>query len=288
VRERADRILYLTGKGGAGKTFVSGLVAEAAVRRGLRPILVRFEGEGDPLTGSPVQPIAGMSCVVLDQQKALAQVLTKLVRLERLSARLMDSRTFTAIAAAAPGLRDVIFLVAIRDLAERAGAEGRGPVIVDGFACGHSALLLGAPGRVERLVRIGRLAREVAAAAALVREAERFRVAVVSGPEELAIVETEEMLAELRALGITLGPVLVNGVLPRRAQAADEQWLEGHGGSEDSRWYIRRRRRQVLVAARLGDVSSEVLEVPYRFPGDSPPAPDPADVLLDGLLRAQA
>jgi anion-transporting ArsA/GET3 family ATPase len=288
VRERAARILYLTGKGGAGKTFVSCLAAEAAVRRGLRPILVRFEGEEDPPTGSPTQPVAGANYVVLDQQNALAHVLTKLVRLERLSARLMDSPTVTAIAAAAPGLRDVIYLVAIRDLAERAGAGGEGPVIVDGFACGHSALLLGAPGRVERLVRIGRLAREVAEAAALVRDADRLRVTVVSGPEELAVVETEEMLAELRALGIALGPVLVNGILPRRGRADDEQWLEDHGGSEDSRWYIRRRRRQLLVAERLSGVSSNVLEVPYRFPGDSPPAPDPADALLDGLLRARA
>lgn len=288
MRERAARILYLTGKGGAGKTFVSGLAAEAAVRRGLRPILVRFEGEEDPPAGSQIQPIAGVRYVRLTQEKALAHVLTKLLRLRRLSARLMDSRTFTAIAAAAPGLRDVIYLVAIRDLADRAEIEAHGPIIVDGFACGHSQLLLGAPSRVERLVRIGRLAREVAGAAALVRDPDRFRVSVVSGPEELAIVETEEMLAELRTLDITLGPVLLNGVLPRRAQAADEAWLARHGGSEDSRWYMGRRRRQILVAERLKDSSSEVLDIPFQFPGDAAPVSDPAGALLDGLLRAQA
>ncbi len=280
------RIIYVTGKGGAGKTFFASLLAQAAVDRALRPILVSF---GDPeRSASTAEPaaVAGATPVELDHQGALEGVLTKLLRFKTLSDRLMDSRTFTAVAAAAPGLRDVLYLVAIRDLAERAVAAGHGLIVIDGFASGHSTLLLGAPRRVQRLVRIGRLAREVAAADSLVRDPNRFRVAIVSNPEELSVVEAEELLAQLRELGLPLAPVVLNGLLPQRAGEPQAAWLERHGGSEDARLYIARRRRQLLLTDRLRDAAGNAHIIPFSFAEDPHVASADAGALLDELFEA--
>jgi len=247
---KGARVLYLTGKGGVGKTFLAErIAAKLAVLTGRVALISLGPGEAAVLA-SDAQASAADSVELhtLDDRAAMAQLLSRVVGLRMISDRLLDSRTFSAVAAAAPGVREFVAMSFIQDVATRDRYRW---VVVDAPSTGHSLALLAAPGRMARMAPFGpaaRIAREIERFAC---DARGFRVAIVSTPEELAAREAVEADESLRRLGITPQLVIVNGIYPELASTAQADWLERYSGDGDVRLYLTRRRRQRAVTANL-------------------------------------
>ena len=114
------RVLFVTGKGGVGKTTVAGLLAKAAGIGGRPARLIDTCGRSDD--GS-------------DDRAVVEALITRLVGLRAVSRRMLDSRSFQALLAAIPGLVDVARLDAIRRLSKKER------VVVDGPASGQAAAM---------------------------------------------------------------------------------------------------------------------------------------------------
>jgi len=278
-------IFYITGKGGVGKSLVARTLADAGARRGLRTARVEF-AEAVAGTESASTLDAGVIRLVIDHRRALRHLLTKLLRFNFLSQRLLDSRTFSAVAAAAPGIRDLVYLSWLGDLAANEDA-GFDLIIVDGLASGHSLPLLAAPGRIRDLATLGPAGRIAREADMLVRGERAMGVVIVTSPEELSVVEALTLNEQLGEIGATLTAPVINCLYPELAQPAQDHWLSAHPeASPDSALYLSRYHHQRKLVARIEKCMGPAATLAMNFCGDAPPA-SAANALLDTLLDSR-
>jgi arsenite-transporting ATPase len=270
---KGARVLYLTGKGGVGKTFLAERIAALlAVLTGRVALISLGPGEAAVLeSDASAAPDDAVELHMLDDRAAMAQLLSRVVGLRMISDRLLDSRTFSAVAAAAPGVRELVAMSFIQDVATRDRYRW---VVVDAPSTGHSLALLAAPGRMARMAPFGPAARVARDLETFVRDGRRFRVALVSTPEELAAREAVDADDSMRGLGITPQFVIVNGIYPEVASGAQADWLERYSDDADVLLYLTRRRRQRTVTANLISELGNVELVARELPGS--PAVDTA------------
>ncbi len=242
-------ILFVTGKGGSGKSWISAGLAREAAARGLRSARVRVtapsEADHQPGAGSS----RGFEDIVVREREALADFLHEVIPLGFVARRLLDSETFSAVAAAAPGLRDLVALATVARLGQ--GSDAFDLVVVDAPASGHSVPMVTAPARVGEVVSFGRIARLVEDLDRLVRDNDRFRVLVVTTPEELSVIEAIDLSEELTAAGAPPARVVVNGLWPAYLDGVCARWLRRSGASGDALLHLGRRERQESLVARL-------------------------------------
>jgi len=186
--------------------------------------------------------------VVLDDRAALGRLLARIVGLRFLSDRLLDSRTFTAVAAAAPGVREFVTVSFIEEIATR---ERYRWVVVDGPATGHTLSLLAAPARLAKLAPVGPATRLARSASELVTDRRRFVVALVAAPEELAAREAIDGVAQLESIGISARGVIVNGIYPELTTSQQAAWLASRSMNPDVRLYLSLRARQIAIVEQL-------------------------------------
>jgi anion-transporting ArsA/GET3 family ATPase len=263
---KGARVLYLTGKGGVGKTFLAErIAANLAVLTGRVALISLGPGEAAVLAAdAPLSSDEAVELHTLDDRAAMSQLLSRVVGLRLISDRLLDSRAFSAIAAGAPGVREFVAMSFVQDVASRDRYRW---VVVDAPSTGHSLALLASPSRMARVARFGPAARIAREISRFVCDTRAFRLALVSTPEDLAAREAVEADNSLRGLGITPHLVIVNGIYPELAAPAQTAWLEQYSDDADVLIYLARRRRQRAVTANLISELGNVELIPRELTG---------------------
>jgi anion-transporting ArsA/GET3 family ATPase len=222
---RASRVVIVAGKGGVGKTTVTAALARRAAQAGLTTLVVELEGRsglpelfGRPgLTYEPavlVRATAGGGEIrgrTLTPDDALHEYLED-HGLRRISKRLVASGAMDVVATAAPGIRDILVLGKVKQL-ERADVAD--VLLIDAPAAGHAiTFLLSARGLLDA-VRVGPVHTQAADVLELLTDPARCTVVLVTLPEETPVNELVETAFALEdRVGVSLGPVVVNGLYP--------------------------------------------------------------------------
>ena len=320
------KLVVVTGKGGVGKSTIACALGLAAAQQGLRTIVVElgarhhlpdlfaadqlgpngqdramgadgnehghrgYRPGGDD--GEEIELQEGLWTMSLDPDRALGEWLQTLTG--RISARLLaSSSTFQYFAAAAPGVKELISMVKLRELCEGRGEAKGGSnnssrgrrgrtaydlVVLDAPASGHALAMLRSPQTFSAIVRVGPLAEQAQALRELLEDAQRSAYVAVTHASEMAVTETLELEEGLRReLDRDLDAVIVNGTMPRRFSRQDLERIalvRGDGGNgadanvannavRMARTVNDRARVQLTQIARLRR---------QRFAGDSPPA----------------
>lgn len=220
------RLVFVTGKGGVGRSTVAVALALAAARRGLRAIVAELSGQtraaellgAKPAPGRELRLAERLWALSVDPDRARDLYLRE--RAGRLGDLLAGSRAFRAFVAATPGLRELIALGAAWELAQdprRFDGDPYDLVVVDAPATGHGLGVLRTPRTFAEIARVGPIAHQGATIDATLTDPAQTAVLAVALPEEMPVTETialERRLAD--ELGITLAAVVVNACLPRR------------------------------------------------------------------------
>jgi anion-transporting ArsA/GET3 family ATPase len=315
----ASRVVIVAGKGGVGKTTVSAALARMAAREGLSTLLLEVEGKSGiaslfgrpPLTyGEAVlSPAAGTTAEVRGRTLTPDDALLEYLQdhgLRRVSKRLVATGAMDVVATAAPGIKDILLLGKVKQL-ERAGVAGRPApdgtepadlIVLDGPAAGHAiTFLLSARGLLDA-VRVGPVSTQAREVLELLTDPDRCQVVLVTLPEETPVNELVETAFHLEdRVGVSLGPVVVNGVYPvlagldadpeEAAQAAGTSLRPGEGEAlaAAARFRTARQSLQAEQLARLDDLLPlPTLQLPFLFQADLGPAQ--VDVLADALRDA--
>ena len=233
-------LLVVTGKGGVGKTTVAAALGVAAARRGLRAIVAEVASRDDvtrALGGEEerrdheVELQFGVHHTSIDPEAAMREYLVDQLPSRRLAGVLNDSRAFAYLAAATPGLRELLTIGKVWELAQEdrrtPGARPYDLVILDAPATGHGVAVLSAPHTFARTARVGRIARQASIIDALVTDPARTAVVAVARPEELPVNETLQLREALdEELGLPLSLAVVNRVTVDRLTPAEARELE--------------------------------------------------------------
>ena len=272
----------VTGKGGVGKTTVAAALGLVAARRGQRTIVAEVARRDDvsrALGGEGIQEeelAPGLHHLSIDPERAMELYLTDQLP-SALAELLASSRTFTYMAAATPGMRELLTVGKVWELAqEDRRAPGGRPydlVVLDAPATGHGVAILSAPRTFARTARVGRIARQGRTIDAMVTDPARTGVIAVARPEEMPVTETLSLQDALRDdVGLEVGLVVANAVLPQRFSAAETVALETapdgpevraarHAGARA------RAQRTQLRRLRRG-ARAPVATLPFVFDGD--------------------
>ena len=280
----AHSLLVVTGKGGVGKSTVAASVGLAAARRGLRVIVVEVAARDDisrALGGSHAGPYAERAVsgrlhhMSIDPQRALEEYLRQQLPMGALAGLLSRSRVFSALTAATPGLRELLTIGKVWELAQPERRTRRARpydlVVLDAPATGHSLAMLQAPSTFASVARVGPVAGQGRAVAAFLRDPRRTAVIVVSTAEEMPVNETLELRSGVRAeLGTDLALIVVNAVVRRRFSTADERVLEDappsrgrHAALFTASWA--RHQRAQIARLRRGSHGVPVRTLPFVF-----------------------
>lgn len=243
------RIVFITGKGGVGRTAVATAMALAAARAGKRTLVVEINpmgrlGEylGDLTLGpEPHEITPELAASAIAPTVIMEDFLTGMLRIRALARRLLESNTFRVVTAAAPGLEDFLTLVRIAEWEdERVGFKRKRHrfdlVIVDAPATGHSVPLLSTPGTLLKMLPFGPLTNTARDLALMLGDPKRAAVTMVTRAEEMAVNETLELATALMRVGVSLLPVIVNAVDPFRFTRGEAQRLRAEPPDVPPAW----------------------------------------------------
>jgi len=199
------RVIFVTGKGGTGKSTVAAALALALARHG--PVtLIDLDRRRSAIKAVSAIPDAArrvdhsVEMLALTAQGELEAFIERIVPLKMIARRMLQSRTFGFVTTALPGLEAFLILERIRILANEAAADR--VIVVDAPATGGALELLKVPAGVQRLAPIGTLHRLAAEVEQFIQAAARFGVLLTTRAEELALREAIDASAALSALGV--------------------------------------------------------------------------------------
>jgi anion-transporting ArsA/GET3 family ATPase len=232
------RLVFLLGKGGVGRSTLAAALGLLAARQGRRAIVVEVSGRGDvarlfgaaSATGVETELAPGLWTLDVDPRRALEEYLHDQLPLRVIADVIGSSATFGIVAAATPGLREMLTIGKIWELAQpRRRVRGTDPydvVVVDAPATGHGLALLAAPRTFASAAAVGPIARQGRSIAATLRDRSLTALVAVATPERAAV---EELIGLRDALGGELDAELVNGVAASRFSDGDAETLrEAH------------------------------------------------------------
>jgi anion-transporting ArsA/GET3 family ATPase len=282
------RLVFVTGKGGVGKSTVAIALGLLAARRGLRTIVAElasqdriqglFSENGEREQFREVELEPGLFTISIDPEQAMEEYLR--VKAGTLGQALGSSRLFQAFAMATPGMRELLSIGKVWELAQldrrTRGAAPYDLVIVDAPATGHGVGLLRTPRTFADIARVGPIAHQGAVIAETIADREFTGVIAVATPEEMPVNETLTLTAELARDDLALDLVIVNALYPARFEESEIVELNGALSktrsalarsalraalSEHARAATQREQRDRLRA----HVDGRLAELPYVF-----------------------
>jgi anion-transporting ArsA/GET3 family ATPase len=220
------RFLFVTGKGGVGKTTVTAAMATAFAARGKRVLIAMCNtkerlssmfGVG-PIGRDIVTVAPNIAAVNMDPEKALEEYGEIILRVRAVTHAVFDNRYTKAFFRAVPGLYEWSLLGKAWFHTTESRPEGGARfdvVLLDAPATGHGLDMLRVPKVILDVAPPGVLRRDAEAAWSLFRDPHRSGVVVVSLPEDMPTTETVELVGAVRGeLGLPVLRLVVNGVLP--------------------------------------------------------------------------
>jgi anion-transporting ArsA/GET3 family ATPase len=183
---------------------------------------------------SEVELAPGLFTISVQPERAMHEWLRHQLKSGALAGLLGHSRLFGYLTAAAPGVTELVTVGKVWDLAQakrRTGGTSFDTVIMDAPATGHALALLRAPRTYANIARVGPIARQAAQIDRFLRDPAETGVICVALPEEMPVSETVDLEQRLRDdLGIEIGQVVANGVLPERFGAGEARRLRDLDG----------------------------------------------------------
>ena len=207
------QVVLVTGKGGVGKTTVAAALAYGEATGTHGAALVEFgDGEAGKRALGAHAARSGLEHVVLSPRDAITALGTSVLGSALLARAVLGNFAVERFLRAAPAIREVAMLEAVRRCAEQ--RPGR-RVVVDMPATGHGVAWLRVPAQLSSLLGSGplydvteRLSRELVAPG-------RSGIVIVTLPERLVMLETLELWNAIRTK-VSMSPTrLVINRFPR-------------------------------------------------------------------------
>lgn len=291
------RFLFVTGKGGVGKSLFSAALAERAARRGERTLWVEmaesprggqlFPGFEPRYDLAPVHDaLWGMN---LRLQPAIEEYLAVAFKFPLITRLIARNTLFQVLTGALPGLDSLIPLGKLWYELER--RRGRKPywdrIVLDAPATGHALAMLRFPQTALDMVSSGNVAERTREIDAILRDRSLTGLIAVTTLDELPVDETRELVGTVHdETPYRFESIVCNQVLPDIAAGEAERYQRWLGGGADAeldaldaadppardrlRWLDDRRAQQQARRDLLEDCGVPMVDAPWSSAVDEP------------------
>ncbi len=254
------KLLFVTGKGGVGKTTVASALALFASLRGKRVLICEVDAKGDvagfyeaPPTGfNETEVLPGLFAMTMDTEASLREYLKLHLRIPVVGRIGPLAKAFDFVATAAPGVREIL---TVGKLTYEVRERHYDLVVVDAPASGHIVGQLAAPQAINNLVKVGLIRSQTDWMLEILSDPRSTGLVAVCTPEEMPVNETIELASRVKnETTVQLAAVVVNRVLPElfgRQEEAVFDALAGEPPRSELDRLVGGDAGPVLAAARL-------------------------------------
>ncbi len=276
--ETADRSLtplspavFVTGKGGVGKTTVAAGLAIAAVQSGQGAVFVEF-GDGDSGERAFGKLPKNLKHVVLDPQQAILTAAAPLFGSATLAKLALGNFAMRPLIQSAPAIREIAVLEMVRRVVEE---HPRRRVVIDMPATGHSVAWLRVAQQGRDLTKRGPIHDLCARVHRELIHPERSSVVVVTLPQPLVMNETIKLCGAIeREVGLRVDRLVVNHVpampppdaLSDALRVADELGVVATAAGELGALLTKRAATALAVDKALSQAAGERTATLTRLP----------------------
>jgi anion-transporting ArsA/GET3 family ATPase len=276
------RLVFVTGKGGVGKTTVAVALGLRAAAEGKRTIVCEVAAQENAsrifdhteVGFHEVEMEENLWSISIDPDESMREYVLLQLKVRAMRDMLFRSRIFNYLAAATPGLKELVTIGKIWELAQldRKVKKGRkyDLVIVDAPATGHGIGFLQTPRTFAAIARVGPIHSQAQQLNRLIVDHEHTGAAIVALPEEMPVNESAALERELRdEVGVAIDRIYLNGLYPERfgneeaerlaalaegengsVRAAARAAVSEHGRARSQRAQLARLRRRVEAPVR--------------------------------------
>jgi anion-transporting ArsA/GET3 family ATPase len=199
---------------------------------------------------------------------------------------LFRSRIFNYLAAATPGLKELVTIGKIWELAQldrKVKSGGKyDTVIVDAPATGHGVGFLQTPRTFANIARVGPIHSQAQTLDNFITNHDNTGVAIVALPEEMPVNETAALEHDLvNEVGIAVDRVYLNGLYPERFSKGEAEKLTALAAGEEGASkaaaraalseYGRARSQRAQLARLRRRAQAPVKTLPFLFEPDLGP-----------------
>ncbi len=233
------RLVFVTGKGGVGKSTISIALGMKAAAAGKRTIVCEVSSQENAsrvfkqgeVGFNEVEVAKNLWAISIDPDESLREYLLLQLKVRAMRDLLVRSRIFTYLAAATPGLKELVTIGKVWELAqpERKVKKGReyDLVIVDAPATGHGVAFLQTPRTFAGIAKVGPMHSQAAELDRYICDHETTGVALVAIPEEMPVNESAQLEKRLvDEVGMAVDRAYMNAMYPERFSGADAKELE--------------------------------------------------------------
>jgi len=282
------RLLFVTGKGGVGKSTVALALGLAAAERGMRTIVCEVASQEHTsrvfrraeVGFHEVEMRENLWTISIDPDHSLREYLTIQAPIRAMGEMLSRSRVFTYLTTATPGLKELVTIGKIWELAQLDRRVRKGAkydlVLVDSPATGHGIGFLQTPRTFAGIARVGPIRNQAQALDTFITDHGQTGAVIVALPEEMPVNESELLERELTGtVGVSVDRVYMNALYPERFSEGDAKRLDEaadslNGGARAAvRAALSERRRALAQRAQLQRlrnlVETPVSTLPFVF-----------------------
>jgi anion-transporting ArsA/GET3 family ATPase len=239
-------LVIVTGKGGVGKTTVSVALGMRAAAEGKRTIVCEVSSqenasrmfEHTTVGFHEVELEKNLWAISIDPDESMREYVLLQLKVRAMRDMLFRSRIFNYLAAATPGLKELVTIGKIWELAQldRKVKSGRkyDTVIVDAPATGHGVGFLQTPRTFANIARVGPIHSQAQTLDNFITDHDNTGVAIVALPEEMPVNETAALEHDLvEEVGVAVDRVYLNGLYPERFSKEEAEKLNALAATED-------------------------------------------------------
>jgi len=221
-------LIFVTGKGGVGKTTVAAGLAQMLADQGRSVLGCEIDAKGDLAAAFEVPPSRfvpqkvsdGLSLMAMDTEASLREYLKLHLRIPIVGRIGPVAKAFDFLATAAPGVKEIL---TIGKVCWEVKERHYDTVVVDAPATGHIVSQLSAPQVINDLVKVGLIRSQTDWMSEILADPAQTGLVIVTTPEEMPVSETLELVGAVAAqTDVDLATVVVNRLLPERFTPRDE------------------------------------------------------------------
>lgn len=285
------RLVFVTGKGGVGKTTVAVALGLRAAAAGKRTIVCEVSSQENAsrifdhteVGFHEVEMGENLWAISIDPDESMREYVLLQLKVRAMRDLLFRSRIFTYLTAATPGLKELVTIGKIWELAQLDRKVKRGRkydlVIVDAPATGHGIGFLQTPRTFAAIARVGPIHSQARQLDRLITDHEHTGVAIVALPEEMPVNESAALERDLRdEVGVAVDRVYMNGLYPERFSNQEAERLAALAAAEDGAAraaaraalseHSRARAQRAQLARLRRRVEAPVKTLPFLFEPD--------------------